>query len=127
MGTNYYARYKQCNHCDRYDEIHLGKSSGGWSFSFHGLRPDKWDVADGAEEILSETAWKTWLWDNDHQIHNEYGDKLSDQEFWEMVEAKRDETHNHTIYCQVGHPSHAYRDCWLDPDTGSSFAEGEFS
>ena len=127
MGTNYYARYNRCQHCDRYDEIHLGKSSGGWSFSFHGLRPDKWDLAEGAEEILTEADWKAWLRDNDHQIHNEYGDKLLDQEFWDLVESKRSEAHNHTTYCQGEHSIYAARHCWLDPDTGASFADGGFS
>ena len=35
MGTNYYARYNICKHCNRFDEIHIGKSSAGWQFSFH--------------------------------------------------------------------------------------------
>lgn len=26
MGTNYHARINQCGTCDRYDELHIGKS-----------------------------------------------------------------------------------------------------
>ena len=37
MGTNFYIRYNKCSCCDRYDELHVGKSSYGWSFSFHSL------------------------------------------------------------------------------------------
>ena len=31
MGTNYYHRTNICLHCIRYDENHIGKSSGGWT------------------------------------------------------------------------------------------------
>lgn len=41
MGTNYYIRTTEgadyCEHCGRgeqYKEIHIGKSSMGWQFSF---------------------------------------------------------------------------------------------
>ena len=33
MGTNYYLRKNICKCCDRYDELHIGKSSAGWNFS----------------------------------------------------------------------------------------------
>jgi len=36
MGTNYYHRTNICEKCGRFDETHIGKSSWGWTFSFHG-------------------------------------------------------------------------------------------
>ncbi len=36
MGINYYHRTNICKECGRYDERHIGKSSHGWQFSFHG-------------------------------------------------------------------------------------------
>jgi hypothetical protein len=30
MGTNFYYRTQNCTHCKRFDEIHVGKSSGTW-------------------------------------------------------------------------------------------------
>ena len=34
MGTNFYWRDNPCQHCERYEEIHVGKRSAGWSFGF---------------------------------------------------------------------------------------------
>lgn len=43
MGTNYYVQTdpcpKACEHCSASEHIHLGKSSGGWRFSFQ-AQPD---------------------------------------------------------------------------------------
>lgn len=40
MGTNYYLQKDACPHCGRAaDEIHIGKSSGGWVFALH-VYPD---------------------------------------------------------------------------------------
>ena len=37
MGTNYYLEGKKpCPHCGRgYADLHIGKSSGGWTFALH--------------------------------------------------------------------------------------------
>jgi hypothetical protein len=37
MGTNYYWRFRQCGSCNRYEEIHVGKSSGTWQAYPHKL------------------------------------------------------------------------------------------
>jgi hypothetical protein len=31
MGTNYYWHDRPCEHCGRYETIHVGKQSGGWT------------------------------------------------------------------------------------------------
>ncbi len=78
MGTNYYTRENECRHCDRYEEIHLGKSSCGWEFSFQ---------YNGGEYYHNIKEMKQWL--KDKNIFNEYGSKVSYKEFWKMVKDKK--------------------------------------
>ena len=53
MGTNYYVAKNYCECCDRYDqEYHIGKSSYGWSFTFHGYK---------AAQLVSWKQWKEFL------------------------------------------------------------------
>lgn len=44
MGTNFHYRTNICGHCDRYQEIHVGKRSAGWSFAFRGYPHVLFDV-----------------------------------------------------------------------------------
>ncbi len=123
MGTNYYLKHKKCECCGLRDEektMHIGKSSYGWSFSFHGI----------PEEIENERDWKNVinLYSDTMEIVNEYEDVINDDDFWSLVESKRDGK-NHTLYCRDESTSrrHGYEDCWIDEKTGSSFSKGEFS
>lgn len=76
MGTNYYVATNHCECCDRYDtEYHIGKSSYGWSFSFHGYRE---------ERLVSWDTWKEFL--KDRRIVDEYGDLIDYDEFVKMIE-----------------------------------------
>jgi hypothetical protein len=85
MGTNFYTKLKECEHCERYEKIHLGKSSGGWQFSFQ---------YNNGEYYKNVEEMKEWL--KDKKIINEYGDEESYDDFWEMVDIKqRDYTKNH--------------------------------
>ncbi len=36
MGTNYYHGVPPCSKCGHGVDIHIGKASHGWTFSFHG-------------------------------------------------------------------------------------------
>ena len=55
MGTNFYAIGNVCKVCDRGDgEIHLGKSSIGWTFA---LQANDWKFYKNWEEM------KIWLKD----------------------------------------------------------------
>lgn len=38
MGTNFYVQKDYCENCGRFDEIHIGKSSIGWQFTFEGTK-----------------------------------------------------------------------------------------
>lgn len=123
MGTNYYHRTKICDHCDRYDKHHIGKSSWGWTFSFHGERDVDPTFNVLGEIVASFEDWKIRL--KKGKIFDEYGEKISLTDFIEMVEEKITQSKNHTTYCRENHLDHAEK-CWLDKE-GHSFAEGEFS
>lgn len=107
MGTNYYARYEICESCDRYEEEHIGKSSAGWTFSFH-----------ATDEIRSYVDWLTFLNDKDVKIFDEIGAEISLQDFKKMVETKQKEERNHAPIYTEG----SFKD-----DEGHSFSEDEFS
>jgi hypothetical protein len=78
MGTNYYARTNECDKCGRYDEVHIGKSSAGWEFTFQ---------YNGARYYSDVPTMKVWL--ADKTIKNEYGEIVPHDVFWKQVEAKR--------------------------------------
>jgi hypothetical protein len=78
MGTNYYLRYKQCEHCGKYEERHIGKSSGGWCFALH-VYPDK-----GINDLLE---WELlWLIG---EIYNEYGEKVGPVEMKSIITERK--------------------------------------
>ncbi len=122
MGTNYYLKKKKCECCNLRDDsetIHIGKSSYGWSFSFHGIPGN----------IETEQDWKNMIRSReDMEIVDEYGDSIEYDKFWDLVEHKRD-GYNHTTCCRNDDTSrrHGYEECWYDEKTGSSFSKGEFS
>jgi len=116
MGTNYYLiQGKACQSCgeeankreDR-DKRHIGKNSAGWSFTFRGY-----------DAITSEQDWKKEI-GNDGCIVNEYGEDVSVEQFWTLVESKR----GHTPPCNETYPSD--HDYWID-NCGNQFSRREFS
>lgn len=138
MGTNYFHRTNICECCGRYDELHIGKSSGGWQFSFRGYCDDF--MVYGAPVIRSYRDWLVQLeprvqvfedgkeikFEPIGRIFDEYGKEVSLDDFKTLVEQKKSEPLNHTTYCWTHHPDHARQDCWLDPE-GHSFSSAEFS
>jgi len=82
MGTNYYVKdAPPCPTCKQGGtEIHLGKSSGGWAFHFQ---------YNGGEYYKTIVEMREWL--RSKQIWNEYEEKVSFDEFWDLVEAKQEE------------------------------------
>ena len=99
MGTNYYHRTDICECCKRYKEQHIGKSSGGWEFSFHG-----YDGEENQPVIMSFEDWKREL-QTDGKIFNEYGEEISFEDFVKLVDDKKGGTFNdrpnlnHYDYC----------------------------
>jgi hypothetical protein len=84
MGTNYYARYNECKCCNRYDEIHIGKSSAGWTFTFH-----------ATDDIKSFKDWALFLQNSGVKIFDEYGDEKSFSQFLQLVDGKKYNPLNH--------------------------------
>lgn len=119
MGTNYYwtDATPDCPTCGhhRAEEIHIGKSSYGWEFSFH-----------GTDEIRS---WKDWLaiLKGGGEIVDEYGAPITFEDFRKVVEERSHPNGllNHTDYCREMYPDYA-KSLWKDGE-GYSFSDGEFS
>lgn len=119
MGTNYYTVKNICEHCHRHDrDLHIGKSSAGWTFSFQGYRADY-----HVPKIETYEQWLDML--KEERIFDEYGEEITLAELKEIVEKKRSEPNNHTTYVEIHHPDHA-KNCWLDGQ-GNSFTGVEFS
>lgn len=78
MGTNYYTKTKECKECGHKPEgVHLGKSSAGWQFSFQ---------YNGGQYYKSVEEMREWL--KDKTIVNEYGEEMTQEDFWLLVESK---------------------------------------
>lgn len=109
MGTNYYWR-PACDVCgcthERPPREHIGKSSGGWTFGFH-----------ATEEIRSAKQWKQ-VTGGKGEIVNEYGETIKPEDFWRMVDHRRDAKLNFS----VEHPRYGFLD-----EENNSMHEGEFS
>jgi hypothetical protein len=118
MGTNFYVEKNKCECCNRSDrEYHIGKSSHGWCFSFQAYT---WN------SLTSWKAWKAFL--VDQVIVDEYGEKISYDEFVSMVEGYKSPAENkmhHNIEARkVGYFNSEYD--WDDSD-GYPFTTREFS
>jgi hypothetical protein len=79
MGTNFYIRENECDKCRRHEEVHLGKSSAGWKFSFQ---------YNGGRYYKNIEEMREWL--KDKKIWDEYWCEISHRDFWSLVESKRD-------------------------------------
>lgn len=106
MGTNYYATLNACECCKRSDQIHLGKSSGGWKFSFQ-----------GSEAVRDFDAWCA-LVRAASRIYDEYGCDMSAEQ---MIAHARDwqQGQSHSRL----YPSSSN---WRDAN-GYEFTDNEFS
>ena len=121
MGTNYYLRLNACSKCGHSDaEVHIGKSSMGWTFTFHAT-----DVSSPVGQIRSEDGWRDATLRG--RIFNEYGEEMLDGVFWRLVDSKRDAKFNHAVEEKKnGNGYGGDRASFLD-DKGNSFSPYEFS
>ena len=62
-----------------FETIHIGKSSGGWRFLF--------DHNSCVRPTFEE--YKEWV--SEFEITSEYGEKVSQEDFWKLVERKQTE------------------------------------
>ncbi len=111
MGTNYYIDQRgDCPTCTRTHicQLHLGKSSMGWKFNF------AWN--DG-EYYKTEAEMREFT--RDKKIWNEYDEPISYEDFWKMVDAKKDSPRSMN---PDEYPDHVHVG-----EDGTFFMRGEFS
>lgn len=116
MGTNYYARLNICLKCQRAsEEIHLGKSSHGWQFSFQ---------YNEGKYYKNVPEMKKWL--KDKYIYNEYDELISHKDFWKMVKLKQTKKNlNHAKWMRDNSPNRSREEDFIID--GYSFSDVEFS
>lgn len=110
MGTNYYAvdvRFRRSISDPGGTSYHIGKSSCGWTFTFH-----------GTETIRCYSDWLAILKQPDVLIFNEYGECIPLTDFKALVESERSEPNNNALLF-LGDQN------WVDED-GNSFSGGDF-
>ena len=84
MGTNYYLMKGICPSCQRaHEELHIGKSSGGWCFSLH-VMPE--------EGIRDLPDWLQLFNEDGAKIRNEYGEDISVEEMIEEITKRKGNT-----------------------------------
>ena len=146
MGTNYYL---QRLHPDtgRAKDIHICKTSGGWTPSMRGYRNEgRIDWGDDNWYSIDIRSWREWKWfllkeaKKGGIIFNEYDEPIGLRDFFKHIERwqKNDERSegyipklNHAHEARRGAFSDGEMDshalaCWID-DEGYSFHDGEFS
>jgi hypothetical protein len=126
MGTNYYVAKNLCECCNRYDEeYHIGKSSGGWAFTFQGYP---------AVRLTSWKAWKEFL--KDQVIMDEYHERIDYDWFVQYIEGPKAPTfvneqgrknlHHNNYVKENQYPYFNPEYDWDDSD-GYAFSTREFS
>lgn len=98
MSTNYELRRptRPCGECGKNknepDTLHIGKSSGGWVFSWHGYnadhQPENYAGTDVRFHLDTPSRWLVHLARetvNGARIVNEYNEGVSLADFMEMV------------------------------------------
>lgn len=94
MGTNYYIELNFCDKCERYDSIHIGKSSFGWKFAIEIHEEYYNNFKDFVEFVRDKT------------ILDEYDKKISFDDFMNMIEVKQESKSHFEDY-----PKDKYADC----------------
>jgi hypothetical protein len=128
MGTNFYWRDRPCASCERYDEIHVGKSGFIWRGYRHRLfnddHPD-WGYDPESPfgfEVASVGDWRKIFAERPGELWDEYGRRIEDAVAW------LDGTRPPTV--EWRRQNDAWRregdDTWYDPD-GHYFVAYEFS
>lgn len=120
MSTNYYLRFNICNHCNRYDELHLGKYNQGRKFLFEVIRHKfpiyEWSkdaknmLKDNTHGMIILNSFKTLkdFLDNFSEIGNlkiydEYDKCIDIEEFYFIVERTNNNDSNIDGWREVSH------------------------
>lgn len=114
MGTNYYVRNKKCETCEHTPvDIHLGKSSMGWVFTFQ---------LNGGTYYKNVKEMREWT--KGKHIVDEYERTVSYEDFWRMVEEKQKDPKNLNHAAEMRKQGRLGSDFIID---GYSFTDCDFS
>lgn len=108
MSTNYYLHRdpQNCGECGkprRESEIHIGKLSGGWVFTWQGFNGG--DISGAPGGLFDADTWRTFLTAEVAEggwIEAEYGIKYTVEEFMRDVEGQRGLRRQHVEYPNAG-------------------------
>ena len=92
MGTNYYWK-EECDHCKRTEELHIGKSSGGWAFGLH---------VDNT--ITSLDDWKEKF--KTGTITNEYDETITTEEMLRIITERKGNVREEDVEEYTLHDAH---------------------
>jgi hypothetical protein len=81
MGTNYFI------HCKGPQDIHLGKSSLGWTFAFRAYLTRDGADPGGAGTVVDYASWLRLL--DLGEIRDEYGRAVTREGLLALIEARR--------------------------------------
>lgn len=89
MSTNYYIKHKirKVNEPD----LHIGKNSFGWQFSFRAYEADEYYETP---ELKSKQQWVEYIFLNSDSIFDEYNQNISFEEFIELLKDKSPDSDN---------------------------------
>lgn len=95
MSTNFYLHRdpQNCGECGkpgREAEIHIGKRSGGWVFTWQGFNGG--DIPEAPRGLFDAETWREFLTAevaNGGRIESEYGVQYTVDEFMREVEEQR--------------------------------------
>lgn len=94
MGTNYYTKILvQCPNCNEFiegeQEIHIGKSSGGWTFIFElGNKVNSKCRVNNTKDYLK--FLKLYC----GRLYDEYNREIDLEDLRELIYSKKDELYN---------------------------------
>jgi hypothetical protein len=127
MGTNYYVRPPQgsahCKHCGHDQEIHLGKSSGGWRFLHRAYRDPRIAPGDVEWPVIDRASWMELL--DLGPIFDEYGREHDRVHLLALIDSMQVGI-AHVPYMREHHPS-MVRDGHDFEADGYDFCDMEFS
>lgn len=130
MGTNYYLHFNHCDCCNRFDQIHIGKSSTGWRFTFRGyLDLDELDKVPDVPDQLSVRSFEDWqriINQDDCEIYDEYGRHHTKESFYNLVKDKR-ELKSQAAYSISSERHTSYKEDYWHDEYGNSFTGREFT
>jgi hypothetical protein len=90
MGTNYYLKSKTPRVIEVHDEVHIAKKSCGWRPLFQAS-----DRTEHTPAVNSVADIKQLCESGEWEIENEYEEKISWQEFENLVLSQKEQGHTH--------------------------------